>query len=162
MLSPNARNFVPCSSGIGAAGSVTVTVNVHPAERPPPSIAEHITVVVPAENELFEAAEQVITTGAVPPVAIGLAKVTCAVVTVGDAVTAFMLAGQAIDGGAAAGGAWQSVQAVGLLWHATEAARSRSGSARRVKRAASWQEGHRPVKRGGSIRGIYCGGWFGA
>ena len=72
-LSPNARNFVRDSRGVGA---VTVTSNVQDVDCAAASVAVHCTVVVPTGKSDPDCRVQLTCTGGTPPAAVGGLKVT--------------------------------------------------------------------------------------
>src|SRR5580692_8697033 len=72
MLSPNARNLVAVSIG----GASTVTVNTQASARCSASVAVHDTAVVPTLNAVPDWMVQLVVTGGLPLVNVGLGKVT--------------------------------------------------------------------------------------
>src|SRR5436190_22582038 len=75
MLSPNAMKFCTDSAGRGGTSS---TLNEHAAVRMP-SVASHLTDVIPSEKAVLDAGEQVVVIGGLPPVAVGAGYDTIAV-----------------------------------------------------------------------------------
>lgn len=73
MLSPKARNFVRERCG---AADATVTVNVHELVARTASVAVQRTVVEPMGKIDVDPGEQLVWTGATPPLATAAAKVT--------------------------------------------------------------------------------------
>jgi hypothetical protein len=100
MLSPNARNLVRDSRGIGV---VTVIVNEHEAAVAAASVAVHRTVLAPTANAEPDECVQVTRMGSTPPDVVGALNVTGTAAPVGEATLTF--AGQIIvsDGRGSAG-----------------------------------------------------------
>ena len=72
MLSPNARNFVFSSWGIG----VTTTEKLQPALWPRESVASHVTPVMPLLNGVPDAGLQATVTGGAPLSGRGVSNAT--------------------------------------------------------------------------------------
>jgi hypothetical protein len=94
MLSPNARNLVRDSCGIGG---VTVTVNVHEVDALVASVAVHCTVAAPAANAVPDARVQLTSMGSTPPLVAGALNVTGTAAPVVEATVT--LPGQVIASG---------------------------------------------------------------
>jgi hypothetical protein len=98
MLSPNAMKFVFAISGT----ALTVTLNVQLPVCPRESVAVHTTGSVPTWNVVLEAGAQATVTGAWPPCATGVSKVTFGGVPL--CANAWTLAGQLTVGAPGGGG----------------------------------------------------------
>src|SRR5690349_12160005 len=98
MLSPNARNRVPLSFGIGGAGIVTVTLNEQTACRLMASVTVQPTDVVPPGNDVLDFGVQLNDVGGVPPVIAGSGYVTIADVAENDAAVTLTVPGQVMPG----------------------------------------------------------------
>jgi hypothetical protein len=98
MLSPNARNLVRDSCGIGG---VTVTVNAHEVDAFAASVAVHCTVAAPTANAVPDARVQLTSIGSTPPVVAGALNVTGTAAPVVEATVT--LAGHAIVSGGRGG-----------------------------------------------------------